>query len=244
MENFLEICRSADLRTLNGRTSGDSLGRPTFHGKSEVSIVDYAICDQDLFRHIANFIVSREPLSLSDHSPIMTWFNNTVNDHSATTNINDTLVRLPKQFIWERDSSLKFRTALQSRDIQRMIHDFLIDNRPDRNVNTSLDAEENILITTAKRCLKIRVVKKRHIKSSSNKKWFKRHKLRKLANLKHRDPLNITLREGYHTVLTTKAIETMLATFSKLKKTLKAWFSLISRLAYFKRFNFVDFEEI
>ena len=143
-----------------------------------------------------------------DHSPIMTWLNvNTVNDHSATTNINDTLVRLPKQFIWERDSSLKFRTALQSRDIQRMLHDFLIDNRPDRNVNTSLDAVENILITTAKRCLKIRVVKKRHIKSSSNKKWFdkecrlKRHELRKLANLKHRDPLNITHREGYHTVL-------------------------------------------
>ena len=79
-------------------------------------------------------------------------------------------------------------------------------NRPDRNVNTSLDAVENILITTAKRRLKIRVVKKRHIKSS-NKKWFdkecrlKRHELRKLANLKHRDPFNITLREGYHTVL-------------------------------------------
>ena len=167
--------------------------RPTFHGKSGVSIVDYAICDQDLFRHIVNFIV-REPLSLLDHSPIMTWLNvNTVNDHSATTNISDTLVRLPKQFIWERDSSLKFRTALQSRDIQRMIHDFLIDNRPDRNVNTSLDAVETIL-------------KKRHIKSSSNKKWFdkeclKKHELRTLANLKRRDPLNITLREGYHTVL-------------------------------------------
>ena len=229
-KRLLEICRSADLRILNGRTSGDSLGRPTFHGKSGVSIVDYAICDQDLFHHIANFIV-REPLSLLDHTPIMTWLNvNTVNDHSATTNINDTLVRLPKQFIWERDSSLKFRTELQSRDIQRMLHDFLTDNRPDRNVNTSLAAVENILITrcnekiktygkfrpelcnctrytTAKRCLKIRGVKKRHIKSSSNKKCFdkerrlKRHELRKLANLKHRDPLNITLREGYHTVL-------------------------------------------
>ena len=70
-KRLLEICRSADLRILNGRTSGDSLGRPTFHCKSGVSIVDYAICDQDLFRHIANFIV-REPLSLSDHTPIMT----------------------------------------------------------------------------------------------------------------------------------------------------------------------------
>ena len=86
-----------------------------------------------------------------------------------------------------------------------MLHDFLIDNRPDRNVNTSLDAVENILITTAKRCSKIRVVKKRHIKSSSNKKWFdkeclKRHELRKLANVKHRDPLNITLRKRYYSV--------------------------------------------
>ena len=71
---------------------------------------------------------------------------------------------IPKQFVWERDSSLKFRTALQSRDTQRMIHEFLIDNRLARN------AVENILITTAKRCLKIKVVKKRHIKSSSNKK--------------------------------------------------------------------------
>ena len=53
-------------------------------------------------------------------------------------------------------------------------------------------------------------VKKRYTRLSSvlsNKKWFdkechlKRHELRKLANLKHRDPLNITLRENYHTVL-------------------------------------------
>jgi len=88
-----------------------------------------------------------------------------------------------------------------------MIHDFLIDNRPDRNINTSLNAVENILITTAKRCLKIEITKKRQMLLSSNKKWFdkerrlERHELRKLANLKHQDPLNITLREGYHTVL-------------------------------------------
>jgi len=59
-KRLLEICRSADLRMMNGRISGDSLGRPLLHGKSGVSIIDYAICDQDLFRHIANFIV-REP---------------------------------------------------------------------------------------------------------------------------------------------------------------------------------------
>ena len=40
-KRLLEICKSADLRILNGRVSGDSLGRVTFHGKKGVSVVDY-----------------------------------------------------------------------------------------------------------------------------------------------------------------------------------------------------------
>jgi len=40
-KRLLEICKSADLRILNGRVSGDSLGRATFHGKTGVSVVDY-----------------------------------------------------------------------------------------------------------------------------------------------------------------------------------------------------------
>ena len=107
--------------------------------------------------------------------------------HLATKNTNDTLTRLPKQFIWESNSPQKFRAALQSRGIQRMIHDFLVDSGPDRNINTSLDAVENIFLTTAKRCLKIKVIKKRHVRSPADNKWFdkdcrlKRHELRKLC---------------------------------------------------------------
>ena len=66
----------------------------------------------------------------------------------------------------------QFRTG---RDIQRMIHDFLVDSRPDKHINSSLDAVERILFTTAKHCLKIKNVKKRYTRLSSvssNKKWF------------------------------------------------------------------------
>ena len=73
-KRLLEICISADFRILNGRVSGDSLGRVTFHGKNGVSVVDYAVCDQDLLSHVANFVV-KDPLHLSDHSPITTWLN-------------------------------------------------------------------------------------------------------------------------------------------------------------------------
>ena len=56
-KRLLEICKSADLRILNGRVSGDSLGRATFHGKTGVSVVDYVICDQNVFSHFKSFIV-------------------------------------------------------------------------------------------------------------------------------------------------------------------------------------------
>jgi len=48
-KRLLEICRSTDLRILNGRVSGDSLGRATFHGRNGTSVVDYAICTKIYF---------------------------------------------------------------------------------------------------------------------------------------------------------------------------------------------------
>ena len=56
-KRLLEICKSADLRILNGRVSGDSLRRVTFHGENGVNVVDYTVCDQDLLSRVANFVV-------------------------------------------------------------------------------------------------------------------------------------------------------------------------------------------
>ena len=47
---LINICKNTDLRILNGRTKGDSLGRPTFHGKNGISTIDYIICDGGLRR--------------------------------------------------------------------------------------------------------------------------------------------------------------------------------------------------
>ena len=73
---------------------------------------------------------------------------------------------------------------------------------------------------------------RRRIKLSSNKKWFdkecrlKRHELRKLANKKHRDPLNPIIREQYHDtlmqykkLLISKKIKYYNAKISELEKT-------------------------
>ena len=159
---------------------------------------------------MANFVV-QQPSSFSDHSSIITWINiNTdLPEINSPRENGNQLSPLPMQFLWEKDSAPKFRQILRTAEFQMLIQEFLDDDTPIQNVNATLGKVENILIAAAKRCLKIRKTKKRrHIKPLSNKKWFdrdcrlKKHELRKLSNQKHRDPLNVTLREKYHDVLT------------------------------------------
>ena len=45
-----------------------------FHGRNDISVIDYAICDQVTLLNVANFVVNK-PSSLSDHSLIITWPN-------------------------------------------------------------------------------------------------------------------------------------------------------------------------
>ena len=86
---------------------------------------------------------------------------------------NDTLLHLPKQFIWENESPQKFRASLRTDHIQRMIKKFPDDTVPSENVTTSLDAVATIMLTTTKRCLKIKTTTKgRRNKISFNEKWF------------------------------------------------------------------------
>ena len=66
-KQHIDICKSCDLRILNGRTKGDSLGRPTYHGRKGISVIDYIICDQNLYQKIEYFIV-KPPTYLSDYS--------------------------------------------------------------------------------------------------------------------------------------------------------------------------------
>ena len=142
-KRLLEICKSADPRILNGRVSGDSLGRVTFHDKNVVNVVDYAVCDQDLLSHVANFVL-KEPLHLSDHGPITTLLNiNKKTNYNHTILEGGTLTPLPKQFLWQNDSAQKFKDALGSPLIQTLIRDYIAADTFNENTELSLE----ILIT-------------------------------------------------------------------------------------------------
>ena len=198
------------MKILNGRTNGDSLGRPTFHGKNGTRTVDYIICNQDLIPKAKNIVV-KSPSYLSDHSQVITW----VNLHKTTNSHNiippqPSLTKLPLKYIWTDDSSETFRKALKSDELQRQLNTFLDNNfsSDKESTNKCVNEFQNIINIASKISLKIKKQKYRHkINNIANKKWFdkdcrfKRHQLRKLANQKHRDPNNIEIRGVYHTVL-------------------------------------------
>ena len=71
---------------------------------------------------------------------------------------NNPLSRPPMQFLWENDSATKFKDILRSPDLEMLIRDFSEDDIPYGDVNTSLAKVENMLISAAKRCLKIRII--------------------------------------------------------------------------------------
>ena len=97
------------------------------------------------------------------------------------------------------------KIALRSPRIETLIRrDYIATDTFSENAELSLEKVENILITILK--TKAEKTHKR-INSLLNKKWFhkesrfKWHESRKLANKKHRDPMNTTIREQYHDTL-------------------------------------------
>ena len=209
-KKLIEICKSCDLRILNGRALGDSLGRPTFHGPKGTSAVDYIICSQNLLQDTKHLVV-KPPTYLSDHSQIIAWLDIQIekNEPNHQNNTKTNLIRLPLQYIWSHNSKELFTKELKSKEIKTKLEQFLDNDFPDNKdgTNQCVNQFQNIILEASKKSLRINK-KKHHVRTNTaNKKWFdkecriKRHNLRKLANKKHNDPNNIELRNYYHSAL-------------------------------------------
>ena len=77
---LLDLCKSQNIRIVNGRTTGDSYGRFTSYNVSGgSSVVDYAIVPDDQFSNVDSFVV-KPPNLLSDHCQIIVWIDTKQND--------------------------------------------------------------------------------------------------------------------------------------------------------------------
>ena len=69
-KRLIEICKSLDLRILNGRCKGDSLGKITFHRYQGISTVDYIVVSHEVLHMFQNFVV-RQPSPFPDHCQLV-----------------------------------------------------------------------------------------------------------------------------------------------------------------------------
>ena len=67
---LLELCTSSQLRILNGRVIGDTMGRITFFNSQGTSIDDYCVCSEQLLSTVCSFEVGDFTPTLSDHCAI------------------------------------------------------------------------------------------------------------------------------------------------------------------------------
>ncbi|CAB4001341.1 Hypothetical predicted protein [Paramuricea clavata] len=120
------------------------------------------------------------------------------------------MTKLPNQYIWDNHSKNNFRESLRSQEMQNKLNEFMNSEFTNdlSGANQCVTEFQNILLETSKKSLKIKKCKRRRkITNVAQKIWFdkdcriKRHDLRKLSNLKHRDPTNVELRKNYHDAL-------------------------------------------
>ncbi len=162
-KKLIEICKNCDLRILNGRTMGDSLGRPTFHGKNGTSVVDYIICNQNLIQNIKHLIV-KTPCYLSDHSQIITWLDThetSLPENNGDAHLQPQLKKLPLQYIWNDISKNHFIKELKSNETQQKLTKFFNTDFPDNKEGTNqcLSEFQNIISQVSKKSLTIKTNK-------------------------------------------------------------------------------------
>ena len=199
--NMINLCRSTNLRILNGRKFGDTVGNLTCFSHNGASCVDYALASQSLFDKISLFYVS-EQSPLSDHCQITAHLPNKkiVND----TQVKYEWIQPNKKYVWNVESPAKFYNVLNSEKIQLKIGKlrdlFKTDCSPDL-ISSELTS---IFHSAANASLKPKPSKHKESKSSpGKKKWFDsdcrnlKKELNSFSKQKHRDPFNELARIKY-----------------------------------------------
>ena len=195
--NILNICRTYNLKILNGRSMGDPLGMNTYFDPNlGGSTIDYGICSQNFYKHIKNFMVLPQT-ETSDHCKIVTELNHMYINIDKEDGYKG--IKFPKKFKWVNKFAGKFKEVLENSTVslneidQRLVAGL---------VQSSGETIQNIYVKTT-----IQIFgEKPEKKTNSNRKskiWFDnrcqhlKKETRKLGREKKKDYTNSFLREKF-----------------------------------------------
>ena len=199
-KEIVDICVSAKLRILNGRTLGDTMGRETCYNFNGSAIDDYCICSTPLLSSILTFEVGEYNPLLSDHCQITLTLQSFITEEQ---DINLQESHAPK---WSREIEEKFLNNLAKTDltsVKRLLSQISSHNEDAENINSLNDAITILTETLTLSATKTAKYNKKKNRKKKNKPWFdnncrdKLRYIRRLCRKLRNQPYNNNLR---HTI--------------------------------------------
>ena len=169
--DLLDLCVSNQLRILNGRTFGDTIGSYTCFTPNGCSTVDYVLISENILNQILYFGVSDFLPTLSDCHCLLQW---SLSARFCFKPENKCVKssHVPSRYIWSEESSARFAAALNSEDIQKRLQNLTKgENLHSYESIDNASAElSNIIIHTADKSLKKCKITRKTKKKGQ--KWF------------------------------------------------------------------------
>jgi exonuclease III len=216
-KSLIQLCKTTNMRLVNGRTVGDIFGNFTYYNTQGASAVDYVIVLASWLQSVKYFSVL--PFThMSDHCPIEmhtkqvhTVINSTdapvsspprarepATDRSSDSKQGRTVFT---KYIWSETSAVRFYDALQSRTAKNNAGRFLMTpiGATQSCVNEGVEAFQNLLLDAAN--VSVRLAR---VKSSRRKRHWYDASCTALKKSVHtaryrfmKDPFNATLRSHF-----------------------------------------------
>lgn len=200
-KQIIDMCITSRMRILNGRSTGDCLGKYTCQKPNGASVVDYAILSEELLKDLIYFHVHQfQPLYSDCHSKVSLSIKASYKPQLSSGKGQ----KMPISFKWNKYSPEKFQKALKERDTVTKIDYFLQTqfDLDEKGIDSACNIFEDIVINVADKCLSRK--KHKNKTNSQNKKWYdeelylKRRELNQKANRMFNDPFNKFLRNSYY----------------------------------------------
>ena len=164
------ICKNHQLRILNGRFLGDSLGYFTFFNQSSQSTVDYMLSLNKLFYDIKYFQL-HPPNENSDHCPVSVVIKTYKPD--ATQQMHEG-INFPGRYMLSDENASTFKDMLLHDSIRQEILNlnYRLDNMNDTDVNSHVNDLNDIDIRVANSSLTFKRNNNKRKKVKPKKVWL------------------------------------------------------------------------
>lgn len=161
---LLNLCASAQLRLLNGRYVGDTLGYMTCFNSKGSSVVDYAVASASLLPSVKYFTV-KNPTFLSDHCQLVTH----IKCNRDGGKKSDVYNKQDFSFQWTNFSKRLLDNELTEKHISDKILNFELKDfeKSSYGVNLANTMITDIYVNLSEKCMRKKFLKRKKKKYKS-----------------------------------------------------------------------------